>query len=510
MTHLLSIIIFAPLLGASLILLTPRKLAVVAKILAILTTATVFALILLLYYTFSAGFLQAPDSAQAFLPYDMQTFTEFEWITVFHAYYRLGVDGLSMVLLLLTGFIFFLGTFIAVSVKKRIRIFFALYLLLLSSVLGIFVALDLLLFYVFWTVMLVATYFLIGIWGGEHKASAATKFLACMSVSSVLIFTVILVIYFKMASLGLSTMALNIPEIIAKQPFVDLAADTTNYTAFVLFWMLFAGLAIKMAVFPFHIWLPAAHVQAHTATSVVLAGVSLKVGSYGLLRLNIPLFPEIAKLDSVMLIWASLGIITILYGIFCAMGQKDLKSLIAYGSMSLMGYVMLGIATLSSIGVNGAIFQMLAHGLSVAMMFAVADVLHNRAPHKEINRLGGLAAQMPVCFGLALVGFLAFMGMPALCGFAGEVLVLIGVSGFSEAFAIAVACGAAVMAVYMLYTLQRIFFGSKKDELGDCADCSRMELLYLVPLAGACVVFGMFPNLLVNIYFGSIGFILGD
>ena len=513
MEYLLSIIIFTPLVGACLILLTPNTLATVTKTIAVLTTAIVFALILFLYYGFATNFTQAPDYLQAFLPYDMQTFTEYKWISTFNMYYRLGVDGLSMVMLLLTGFLFFLAAFIAISIKKRLRIFFALYLLLLCSVLGIFVSLDLLLFYAFWMVMLIATYFLIGIWGGENKAPAATKFLVFMSVSSVLIFTVILVIYFKMVSLGLGGAALNIPEIIATQPFTNLSSDAAenyNYIAFILFWMLFIGFAIKMSVFPFHVWLPAAHVQAHTATSVVIAGVSLKIGSYGLLRLNIPIFREIVALEWVMFILALLGVITIIYGLFCAMGQKDLKSLIAYSSMSLMGYVMLGIATLSSIGINGAIFQMLAHALSVALMFALADILQKRAHHREINRLGGLAAQMPICFTIALIGFFAFLGMPALCGFVGEILVLIGAFSFNESLAIVATCGAAIAASYILYTLQRVFFGDKKEEFCDFKDCSRTELLYLVPLAGACIVFGVFPNLLVRIYFESIGFILGN
>jgi NADH-quinone oxidoreductase subunit M len=495
--HLLSAIIFTPLLGALLIFATPAHKQTLIKTFATLTTTVVFLLTLWIAHSYTANYIASDTAALA--GFDMRTFVEFEWVKNFHIYYRLGIDGLSAVMLLLTGFLFLIAGFVAFSIQKHIKSFFALYLLLLCGVVGIFTSLDLFLFYIFWELMLIPMYFLIGIWGGEQKEHAAMKFFLYTFFGSVLILIVILAFYFKMVSLGLSEFAFNIPELISRQPFTDLT-DKDSVIALTLFWLLFIGFAIKMPIFPFHTWLPTAHVQAPTAISVILAGVLLKLGSYGLLRLNIPLFSEIVRLDWVMLILAVLGVINIIYGAFCALGQKDLKSLVAYSSISHIGYILLGIATLTVIGTNGAIFQMLAHGLSSAMLFVIVGVLYERAHHREIAKFGGLAAQMPVFFSVALIGFFASLGLPMLCGFVGEIMVLLGAYAYNRTIAVLAIGGMLLTAGYLLWTIQRVFLGAKKIEYSTFKDCSAFELICLVPLALACIVFGIFPNLLLSIY----------
>ncbi|MDR2337434.1 MAG: NADH-quinone oxidoreductase subunit M [Deltaproteobacteria bacterium] len=495
--YLLSAILFTPLIGALLIFVTPASQKTLIKTLASLTTLIVFSLILLATQSYTSNYLKSDIPALA--GFDMRTFIEFEWITSFHIYYRLGVDGLSVVLLLLTGFLFLIANFIAFSIEKNLKAFFALYLILLCGVVGIFTSLDFFLFYIFWEVMLLPMYFLIGIWGGERKEYAAIKFFLYTFFGSILILIVILAFYFKMVSLGLSEFAFNIPELIARQPFADLAGKD-SLIVLVLFWLLFIGFAVKMPIFPLHMWLPTAHVQAPTAISVILAGVLLKLGSYGLLRLNIPLFQEVVRLDWVILVLAILGVINIIYGALCALGQRDLKSLVAYSSISHMGYVLLGIATLTVIGTNGAIFQMVAHGLSSALLFAIVGVLYERTHHREIAQFGGLAGVMPIFFSLALIGFFSGLGLPALCGFVGEIMVLLGVYAYNRTLALIAIFGMLLTAGYLLWTLQRVFLGTKKIEYLNLKDCSNRELIYLVPLALACIIFGIFPNLLINIY----------
>ena len=492
---LLTLITFLPLVGGALMLATPSRRPNAIRAVAVITSGVVFLLTLYLWRVFDAS---AIASGAPYAGYDSRTFTEIPWIASYHVYYRLGVDGLSVVLILLTGLLSFLACFSAFTIQKHVKGFFVLFMLLMTGMMGVFAALDFFLFYVFWEVMLLPMYFLIGIWGGPRKEYAAIKFFIYTLLGSVLILLVILAYYFKMTSMGLAQYAFNIPELVARRPFAVPGGPTLFQH--LMFWALFIGFAIKVPIFPFHTWLPDAHVEAPTAISVILAGVLLKMGGYGILRLNYPLLPEVGALQGVMWFLAVLGVVNIIYGALCALGQSDFKRLVAYSSVSHMGYVLLGIAILRSEGVNGAIFQMFAHGLSSAMMFMLVGVLYERAHHRDLARFGGIAVQMPVYFSLAVVGFFASLGLPSLVGFIGEIMVLLGAFQYSPWLAGISSVGLLLTAGYILWTMQRVYLGNAKPENAGFSDCNRWELVSIAPLAVLCIVFGVLPMMILNIY----------
>ncbi|MBN1866852.1 NADH-quinone oxidoreductase subunit M [Candidatus Sumerlaeota bacterium] len=503
---LLTLITFLPLVGAALMLLTPRGKDNVIRGLAVATTAIVFALTLYLWGIFDPN-SPAPASSVAGVGtevcagYDARTWTETPWIAPYRIYYRLGVDGLSVMLLVLTGLLSFLAVFSGFTIRKKVKAFYVLYMLLVTGMMGVFVALDFFLFYVFWELMLLPMYFLIGIWGGPRKEYAAIKFFIYTLLGSVLILLVILAYYFKMVSLGSPQLAFHIPALVASRPF-SVPGGPTLFQH-LLFWGLFIGFAIKVPIFPFHTWLPDAHVEAPTAISVILAGVLLKMGGYGILRLNYPLLPEVGAAPAVMAFLAILGVVNIIYGAFCALGQKDFKRLVAYSSVSHMGYVLLGIAILRAEGINGAIFQMFAHGLSSAMMFMLVGVLYERAHHRDIARFGGIALQMPRYFALAVVGFFASLGLPGLVGFVGEILVFLGAFQYSAWIASVAAIGLLLTAGYILWTMQRVFLGAAKPEYEGFSDCNRWEFAAIVPLAVFSILFGVLPGIILNMFSAS-------
>lgn len=488
---LLTLITFLPIAGILLILLVPGGKHGLIRGIAAAVSGVVFVLSLYLWYTFD------PAAGNSY-GYDASTWVDLPWIRSFHIYYRLGVDGLSVLLIVLTGLLSFLATFAAFTITRQVKAFFALYLLLLSGMMGVFMALDFFLFYVFWELMLLPMYFLIGIWGGPRREYAAIKFFIYTLLGSVLILLVMLAYYFKMQSLGLPDLAFNVPELVARQPF-SIPGGPTLFQ-YILFFGLFIGFAIKVPVFPFHTWLPDAHVEAPTAISVILAGVLLKMGGYGFLRFNWPLLRDVASSPGVMYFLAVLGVVNIIYGAFCALGQSDFKRLVAYSSVSHMGYVLLGIAILNPEGVNGAVFQMFAHGISSAMMFLLVGVLYERAHHREIARFGGIAVQMPNYFALAVVGFFASLGLPALVGFIGEIMVFLGTFTYSWIVASFAVTGMLLTAAYILYTMQRVYLGNLKDEYKSFPDLNKWEYITLLPLAGWAIVFGIYPSWILDIY----------
>lgn len=495
---LLAWIAFLPLLGMLLIILLPGHQHKLIRGVSVAVTALVFVLSLYLWRIFDPA---NAFSSGALTGYDADTFIEHRWIESFGVYFRFGVDGLSVLLIVLTGFLSFLATFTAFAIKKQVKAFYALYMLLVSGMMGVFMALDFFLFYVFWEVMLLPMYFLIGIWGGANRMYAAIKFFIYTLLGSVIILLVMLAYYFKMHSLGLGDLAFNIPELVARQPF-SIPGGPTLFQQ-LMFWGLFIGFAIKVPIFPFHTWLPDAHVEAPTAISVILAGVLLKMGGYGILRLNYPLLPDVASQPEVMWFLAILGIVNIIYGAFCALGQSDFKRLVAYSSVSHMGYVLLGIAVLQAEAINGAIFQMFAHGISSAMMFMLVGVLYERAHHREIARFGGIANQMPTYFALAVVGFFASLGLPSMVGFIGEVMVFLGAFSYNKWLAACATIGMLLTAAYILWTMQRVYLGEEREEHKGFSDCNWWEMVSLVPLAVVAIFFGVFPSYVLMIYQSS-------
>lgn len=506
--HILTWIIFLPTIGAVLCLAAPRSLSRrLAMVFSFLT-------LLLGVYLFKDYFPQDGDPDRApqtvfgssYGSADSLRHVErADWITgdKFKIEYYLGMDGLSFPLVILTCLISFLSCWASFTVKKAEKGYYVLFLLLETGMLGVFLALDFFLFYVFWEVMLLPMYFLIGVWGGPRKEYAAIKFFLFTLAGSVLMLVVIVACYFFSAdALGgngtFDIIALSTDDAIQKV----FNGSNTTLLGFrfgsVMFLFLAIGFAIKVPTFPFHTWLPDAHVEAPTPISMILAGVLLKMGAYGFFRIAYPIFPAVA-FDWAYYV-AAIGVISIIYGALCAMAQTDFKKLVAYSSISHMGYVMLGIAVLNKTGFQGAMFQVLAHGISSPMCFFLVGVIYERAHHREINRFGGLWLTMPTYSSMATLGFFASLGLPALCGFIGEYYVIMGAFRGADTFdwaipmAILAALGAILAAGYILWMIQRVYLGPAKEEYKGYPQATRTELGVLAPLGALCIVMGILPK----------------
>ncbi len=494
---ILTLVTFAPLLGAILIALLPQS---AARPLALGTSLLTWILSLFLVLGFSpgrGGLFQYVEVAS--------------WIPAFGIQYKLGVDGLSLVLVVLTTTLSWISILASFGpIKTRIKEYMISFLILELGMIGVFVALDTFLFYIFWEVVLVPMYLIIGIWGGANRIYATIKFVLYTLVGSLLMLVAILAMAFafQAAHGGDWTGAFDFEALRAYAGTVGFA-DGLQMLAFAAFFLAFA---IKVPMFPFHTWLPDAHVEAPTAGSVILAGVLLKLGAYGFIRFALPLFPDAAATYAPLIIVLSL--IAIIYGAIVALVQPDLKKLVAYSSVSHMGFVTLGIFIFQEQGLQGAILQMVNHGLITGALFLLVGVIYERTHDRAIAKMGGLAGRTPVY--AAVFGFfmLASVGLPGLSGFVGEFLVLVGAFDFSPLVAAVAAFVMILAAAYLLWMFQRVAFGEVSDFLkglgGQLTDIKPVEILTLAPLGALIVVFGLFPGLLLDLIAGSVAAVLDD
>lgn len=509
---ILSFITFLPILGMILILFIPKQFEKLIKPFTLLITGiqVIVAGFILYYYNYSLGGVNDPSSFQFIEKFRWIDISGFSWIGKIKIDYYLGIDGLSIPLVLLTAIVTFIATLSSWTINKSIKGYFALFLLLDTGMMGVFVALDFFLFYIFWELMLLPMYFLIGIWGGPRREYAAIKFFLYTLLGSIFILLVMIGLYFStMETLadGSKVFSFNLLTMMDPNNFTAngiLSPLNPSNLRFIAYIALFIGFAIKIPMFPFHTWLPDAHVEAPTAISVILAGVLLKMGTYGILRISYPIFPEITQ----QLVWyiALFGMINIVYGALTAMAQKDFKKLIAYSSVSHMGFVLLGMASLNTFGISGAVLQMFNHGTITAMLFLIVGVIYDRAHTREIDAFGGLATQMPIYSGFVSVAFFAAIGLPGLSGFVSEAFVFIGAFGNSSIRVITIisTLGILLGAGYMLWTLQRVFLGQLKEKWTSLNDLTAREYFMLVPLALIVLFLGVYPSFMLDMMNSSV------
>ena len=527
---LLSLLWLVPLGGAAAVLLIPERAGATIKGFSLGVTIVTFALTLMAFGVFTAAGSRASkplsvrvvnnqllhedstgenDLVEESDGGEADLVVRRAWVPYFNIEYYLGLDGISLSLVMLTGLVSVLACLASWHIDHHVKGYFALYLLLTASMMGVFLALDLFLFYVFFEVMLLPMYFLIGVWGGENREYAAIKFLLYTLFGSVFILVAVLILYFWAGDAvvpGFKGHSFDIVKL------TQIATATGYYGHQIQWWvfsLFFIGFCVKLPSFPFHTWLPDAHVQAPTPISMILAGVLLKIGGYGLVRLAWPLAPAGAYALAYPV--ACLGVFSIIYGALVAMAQTDFKKLVAYSSVSHMGYVTLGMAVMRLAsesdpryyvyGVDGAMFMMIAHGITSTGMFFLVGVIYERAHTRDLRKLGGLLNAMPLYGAVSFLIFFGSMGLPGLCGFIAEAFVVLSAFNFSPLLAILAAAAVILTAGYILWTLQRVFLGGSEQYQG-LPDLNLREIVIATPLVILTVALGVFPQPLLLSWMG--------
>jgi NADH-quinone oxidoreductase subunit M len=470
MSALLTVIVFLPLAGVAITALIPRSRGGSAKWVAVTVMAVDLALVAWLVANF--------DRARAGVA---QFVVNVPWVAQAGIRYHMGADGISLVMLVLSTLLGLIAVVASWKVTDRAPTYFAMLLLLQVGMNGVFLALDFVLFYVFWELVLVPMFFLIGMWGGTRREYASIKFFLYTLAGSVFMLVGIIALY-------LATGTFDITALAAKGAAGVLGIGFQNW----VFLAFFLGFAVKVPIWPLHTWLPDAHVEAPTAASALLAGVLLKMGAYGFIRISLPILPAAARAWAPWI--ALLAAISIVYGAAVAFAQTDLKKLIAYSSVSHMGFVMLGIASLTTVGLNGAVAVMFSHGLVTGMLFLIVGIVYDRAHTREISELSGLSVAMPVTGGLLAFASFASLGLPALSGFVGEFLSLLG-SWESRVvphwITVVAAFGVLLAAAYMLWMVLRVVLGKPSEKVAALPDATVREVLMLTPLIALIVTVGV-------------------
>jgi len=475
--YILTLVIFLPFAAALLIFLLPKNNKKMSLNFALIFSVFEFLLSLLIFKWFKIN-----DAFQMQLG--------MEWIPQWGIIYHVGVDGISLFLVLLTTFLTMIVVLAAYSaVKERVREYLAAMLFLEFAMLGTFLSLNMFLFYVFWELMLIPMYFLIGVWGGERRIYAAVKFFIYTMVGSLLMLVAIIAMAWSYKA-QTGEMTFEYAKLLNSE--LPIKAQLLMFGAFAL------AFAIKVPMFPFHTWLPDAHVEAPTGGSVILAGVLLKMGTYGFLRFAIPFFPEaVMKLLPYMMVLATIGII---YGALVSMVQPDLKKLVAYSSVSHLGFVMLGMFALTTIGVQGSVLQMVNHGISTGALFLLVGVIYERRHTRLISEFGGLSKVMPVYGTMFMIVMLSSVGLPGLNGFVGEFLILVGTftskaHPWMKAFAVISALGVIFAAVYLLWMFQRVMFGPVKNPANEgLSDLNAREVVMFLLILVFIFWIGIYPK----------------
>ena len=468
------------MVGLVIIALLPKPQQKTVKLTALIFTLASFALSIAVFYLFdrsngSIGQIQFEE--------------KLSWIPALNAFYHVGVDGLSLPLVILMTFLGVLAVLVSWNIQLRPKEYFIWLLLLETSILGVFCSLDLVLFFLFWELELIPMYFLISVWGSGRKEYSAIKYVIYTLVGSALMLVGILSIYFSTGSLNMMELA----GMSATKAVIPLAA---------MFFLLLTGFAIKLPVFPLHTWLPDAHTDAPTAASVILAGALLKMGGYGMIRLCVTIFPQVALHYAPILV--VMAVVSVLYGAAVTLRQKDLKRLIAYSSISHMGYVLLGVFALSQISLTGAVLQMFSHGIITGLLFAMVGLVYDKSHERNLDNLGGLARQMPVIVVVFSIAGLASLGLPGTSGFAAEFITFVGsysspaVPGI-QLYTILGVFGIVLTAGYILWMLQRVFYGPPLEKFSKVPDANNIDKICIFSFVAAIMLVGIYPAILTNV-----------